>query len=98
MPEAADEEPRPAWGPWREDAPDVAVRRAVLVLYTQSGVVWGHDRPLTLALGRADREEDPGRRAAALRDAARELDHLPALTRRRLLAHYGRQELTRRRG
>jgi hypothetical protein len=79
-----------SWGPWSATMPDAERRRAVLVLRTLASIMVGRGHPLYMALLRADKARDDARgaQAVALLEAGIELERLPALTRRRLVASY----------
>jgi hypothetical protein len=78
------------WGPWRDGMTAAERRESILVLRTLASITVGRQHPLWKALYRAYAAADDaaGARGLALLEAAHELERLPALTRRRLMATY----------
>lgn len=80
-----------AWGPWSPRATDRERDLTVATLRTVACLTLGPDHPLSIALTRAyhARPDALGMVADALLEAGREMERLPTLTRRHLIARYG---------
>lgn len=81
-----------AWGPWSPRATARERDITVATLRTVACLTLGPDHPLSVALTRAfhARPDALGMVADALLEAGREMERLPTLTRRHLVARYGK--------